>query len=131
MPIRFACATCDVKLSVSSTKAGLGIRCPGCGASIRVPGGTRSSHLAVSAAEPAAQADPADAREAPPAVWLSDPPPVANIAASEIKGEHGGLSPMPFDPRMALVPRRAIYLHALLIVIVAAAFCALGWWLAQ
>ena len=132
--IRFPCPACGAKLSAVAAKVGASVRCPKCAGTIRVPASTVTSQLVVAPTDhlpPGEPMGPAGSEAAQVVVVYDEAPVLPSVPPQAITPPASANSRLDLDdPHYVAVPRRAIYVHALLILAVAAAFFALGWWLA-
>lgn len=138
MPIRFQCANCQQRLSVSSRKAGARAKCPKCQQTLTVPSAEEAERQLAAAAATAVAA-PGQPRETDPwadfAVFDDDVEWVyEQETAPAIRGAgprtstHPGRSSLPdrVDPEKVAVPRSLLYMQGILLGVVGLVCFTLG-----
>jgi len=119
--VRFLCPACHQLLGISARKAGAQVNCPKCRSAIIVPP-TEPGGL-----EPAA-GDPAERDEVWAEAPAADKPPIAAPPVSgRLSRESSGSSGLGDDSQFIRLPRRMLYLQAILLAVVAIAALAAGY----
>jgi len=129
MPVRFVCPECRRVLSVTRRKIGFEVTCPKCLALVTVPDGGQAPAKAAEG-EPSAEEE----GELPIASGLAFFDNLPDLAVSRrpiLAGPPttGLVSPGVATANHVLVTRTAVYLQAVLLLVVAATAFGLGYWL--
>jgi hypothetical protein len=119
MPIRFSCPHCHQKLKASEDKAGRRIACPKCKTKLTIPSAEAAAQVTSStAAVDESAVDPFAE------LVVYDEPVVYETEAPKDEGPRGTAD---FNRHLVSISRRLIYLHAVLLLLLAAVGFAAGY----
>ena len=125
MPVRFTCTECHQTLSVGRRKIGSEVTCPRCQATVVVP--TREQGGIVQTLGRITEPAHGGIDTLPELIVYDDVPRIVAAPPRTYTGPAVTDEELPYDPNLVAVPRRALYMQAVVIAVLAIVAFILGY----
>ena len=124
MPVRFICTECHQTLSVGRRKIGCEVTCPRCQATLIVP--TREQGGIVQTLGRITEPSHGGVDTLPELIVYDDVPRIVATPPRTSVGVAIASEELPYDPNLVAVPRRSLYVQAVVIAVLAIVAFILG-----